>query len=198
MIRRILISFCLAGLASLHAQETLKPPSSFEYIDDERLRSQEIFRELGKVLQHPRCVNCHPDGNSPLQGNAGNQHLHHPMVVRGEDTHGVPAMKCGTCHAVENVTVTDQWAMPGHDPWHLAPAEMAWEGKTLAQICEQLKDMDRNGGKTPDDMIKHMAEDGLVGWGWKPGEGRDPVPGSQKLAGDLTRAWYATGAHCPD
>jgi len=42
-----------------------------------------------------------------------------------------------------------------------------------------------------------MANDPLVGWGWAPGDGRVPAPGSQAEAAALIGAWIATGAACP-
>lgn len=74
---------------------------------------------------------------------------------------------------------------------------MAWEGKTLGQICEQLKDPKRNGEKTMAEMVEHMAHDELVGWGCQPGDGREPVPGTQEELGKLIQAWVDTGATCP-
>jgi hypothetical protein len=88
--------------------------------------------------------------------------------------------------------------MPGSRNWHLAPASMAWQGKSAAQICEQLKDESRNGGKTLEQLHAHNAEDPLVGWGWTPGEGRAPAPGTRAEFAANTRAWIDTGAHCPD
>lgn len=38
-------------------------------------------------------------------------------------------------------------------------------GKSLGEICEQIKDPKRNGGKSMDELVHHMAEDLLVGWG---------------------------------
>jgi len=87
--------------------------------------------------------------------------------------------------------------MPGHPRWHLAPGEMAWEGKSLGQICEQLKDPARNGGRDLAALHDHMAHDDLVAWGWDPGDGREPAPGTQAIFGDLIRAWMETGAECP-
>lgn len=87
--------------------------------------------------------------------------------------------------------------MPGHPEWHLAPREMAWEGKPLAEICAQLKDPARNGGRKPEQLIHHIGEDTLVGWAWAPGAGRSAVPGTQKQAGALVKAWVKTGAACP-
>ena len=46
---------------------------------------------------------------------------------------------------------------------------MAWVGKSLGEICEQIKDPERNGGKSMEELVHHMAEDSLVGWGWHPG-----------------------------
>ena len=74
---------------------------------------------------------------------------------------------------------------------------MAWQGKSLAQICEQIKDPKRNGGKTLAQIHEHMAHDSLVGWGWKPGGNREPAPGTQEQFGELIEAWIATGASCP-
>ena len=45
--------------------------------------------------------------------------------------------------------------------------------------------------------MHHMAEDSLVGWGWNPGVGREPAPGTQKEFGALFKAWVDTGAVCP-
>ena len=110
-------------------------------------------------------------------------------------------MMCGTCHGAENTNVVGQSetlkSVPGHPQWHLAPIEMAWAGKSLGEICEQIKDPNRNGGKTLEEIVEHMAEDSLVGWGWTPGAGREPVAGSQDVFGELIRRWVADGAVCP-
>src|ERR1700746_3490449 len=43
--------------------DSLATPESFASIADEATRSAALFTELGKVLTHPRCVNCHPAGD---------------------------------------------------------------------------------------------------------------------------------------
>lgn len=58
--------------------------------------------------------------------------------------------------------------MPGHPAWHLAPREMAWEGKTIGEICEQIRDPARNGGRKVEALIDHIGKDTLLGWAWKP------------------------------
>ena len=174
------------------APHALASPESFASIGDTEARSAAMFTELGKVLTHPRCVNCHPAGDRPHQGNEGR--LHQPPVERGADGHGQPAMRCSICHQNANF---DPGRVPGHPEWHLAPREMAWEGKTLPEICAQIKDPARNGGRKAEDLIHHIGEDTLVGWAWAPGVGRAPAPGTQKEAGALVEAWVKTGAACP-
>ncbi len=170
----------------------LKPVAAFDEIADQNARSVALFVEAGKVITHPRCSNCHPAGDRPLQGD--DAHPHRPLVVRGVDGFGAIGMRCTTCHGPANF---DPGHIPGNPLWHLAPIEMAWVGKSLGEICEQIKDPKRNGGKSMDDLIHHMAEDELVGWGWNPGVGRTPAPGTQKEFGELIKAWVASGAACP-
>jgi hypothetical protein len=173
--------------------ETLAAPESFAGIDDTAARSVALFTELGKVLQHPRCVNCHPASDHPRQGETGR--AHQPPVARGEDGRGSVTMRCSICHQQANF---EPARVPGHPEWHLAPREMAWEGKTLGEICVQIKDPVRNGGRSLEEIIHHIGEDTLVGWAWAPGFGRQSAPGTQKQAGALVEAWMRTGAVCPE
>jgi hypothetical protein len=192
----VAVTVLVAGAAAQAPRDQtakdLRPLSSFQGIADQRARSIALFEEAGKVLQHPRCVNCHPATERPLQTEA--MRPHQPLVVRGADGHGAPSMACNTCHHARNF---DPARVPGHPQWHLAPASMAWEGRTLGEICEQIKDPARNGGKDMAALIHHMAEDSLVGWGWAPGAGRLPAPGTQAEFGALLRTWADAGAHCP-
>src|SRR5262245_66123515 len=50
--------------------DTLQPLSAFADIADNTQRARALFAEIGKVIQHPRCVNCHPRTERPLQGEA--------------------------------------------------------------------------------------------------------------------------------
>src|SRR5688572_30286449 len=72
------------------ASNELRTPADFAGIADVAERSRALFLEATRVLQHPRCVNCHPDGDIPHQGMA--LALHDPPVVRGPDDHGVVGM----------------------------------------------------------------------------------------------------------
>lgn len=190
------LTIVAVGMAVSAAQPdpatTLKSVQAFSAIADDKQRSLALFEEAGKVITHARCVNCHPAGDRPAQGD--DRHPHMPLVVRGVDNFGAVGMRCTTCHGPANF---DPAGVPGHPEWHVAPIEMAWVGKSLGQICQQIKDPERNGGKSMDELIKHMAEDSLVGWGWHPGVGRQPAPGTQKDFGELIKAWVDTGAVCP-
>lgn len=174
----------------LESAKGLKAPSEFADIEEDSERSRALFGEMAKVITHPRCTNCHPSGDSPLQGD--DMLPHQPLVVRGEDGFGAPGMRCTTCHGDANYR-----NVPGDPNWHLAPLSMAWEGVAVGDICEQIKDPERNGGHDLPGIVDHMKNDSLVGWGWNPPDHLEPAPGSQRLLGELTAAWVDSGAHCP-
>src|SRR5690606_29163845 len=75
--------------------------------------------------------------------------------------------------------------------------QMAWIDKSLGEICQQIKDPQRNGGKSMAQLAEHMASDHLVAYGWNPPEHLAPVPGNQALFGELFQAWIDAGARCP-
>jgi hypothetical protein len=188
-----------AALSLPLAAADLKSVTDFDGITDETSRSIALFEESARVIEHPRCLNCHPVDNSPRQGM--DMHMHQPPVVRGEADMGAPGMQCTTCHGAENVAVIAQAegikSIPGNPAWHLAPLSMGWIGVSTGAICAQLKDPERNGDRSLADIVEHMTHDDLVGWGWEPGEGREPAPGTQADFGALIQAWVDTGAHCP-
>ena len=188
----VLLTALTAHAVNDGASGGLASPESFASIDDTAARAAAIFIELGKVLTHSRCVNCHPAGDRPRQGEQ--RRLHQPPVERGPDGLGLAAMRCSNCHQEKNF---DPARMPGNPHWQLAPHEMAWEGKSLGEICAQIKDRDRNGGRSLEDLVHHIDSDSLVGWAWAPGYGRHPATGSQKEAGALAEAWVKAGAVCP-
>ena len=165
----------------------LLPAASFTAIADGSARSRALFGEIARVLTHPRCVNCHPADDTPRQGDA--HAIHDPPALRV-----VPALKCTSCHQDRNVELA---RVPGAPNWSLAPASMAWLDRTPSQICAQIKDPARNGGRSLAKIRDHIAHDALVGWAWSPGSGRTPAPGSQAGLGELVTAWIDTGAECP-
>ena len=169
----------------------LRPAAAFTSVTDPQARSVALFEEAGRVIQHPRCMNCHPRTDRPTQTNAMRPHM--PWVTRGPDDVGVPTLRCSTCHQGANFAAS---GVPGNPKWKLAPIEMAWAGKTLGQICRQILDPSRahmNRGQ----LLHHMAEDELVGWAWHPGGTRTPAPGTQAEFGALIKGWLDTGGKCP-
>ena len=176
---------------------SLRSVSAFSDINDERMRSIALFTEAAKVIQHPRCLNCHPVTRQPTQGD--DLHPHIPLMYAGPGDHGAPGLPCKSCHGTTNVEAPGSQiaSIPGNPRWGLAPSSMAWQGKTLREICLQIKDRTRNGERSLADVHRHLATDPLVGWAWHPGAGRVPAPGTQAEFGDLIEAWVSTGAHCP-
>ena len=166
--------------------------ADFNAIRDRATRSRALFGEISRVLVHPRCINCHPSGDVPHQRT---MELHDPPVVRGPADNGVAGLECTSCHQDRNQVLT---RVPGAPKWHLAPIEMAWVGKSVSYICNQIKDPKRNGGKTLAQLVEHNGHDKLVAWGWAPGADREPAPGTQAQFGALTAAWVETGAECPE
>src|SRR4029077_7074452 len=125
-VAALAMSMLTGYAASQTASNALASLESFASITDTDARSAAMFTELGKVLTHPRCTNCHPAGDRPRQGDESR--LHQPPVFRGVDGMGLESMRGSSCHGAANF---DPARMPGHKSWHLAPAEMAWEGKTV-------------------------------------------------------------------
>ena len=179
------------------AGASLRPAADFASIADPSERSRALFLEAGKVLQSPRCMNCHPVERSPTQGE--DLHPHVPPVLAGAGNHGVAGLPCNACHGATTVATLGETiqSVPGHEHWSLAPVSMAWQGQSLAHICAQIKDRKRNGGRSLEQIHEHMAKDSLVGWAWHPGAGRIPAPGTQAQFGELIRAWIDSGAVCP-
>ena len=199
------MSVVAAGLALMsasagHADEALRPPSAFSGIADRTERSRALFAEAAKVLTSPRCTNCHPAGDHPLQGD--DHHRHDPPVERGASGDGIPGAPCAACHTSRTVdlfpgAVAPFRSIPGHPRWELAPREMAWEGKSVGGICRQLKDTKRNSGHELAVIHDHLATDDLVAYGWHPGAGRAPAPGTQQELGEIIQGWIDSGAECP-
>ena len=158
--------------------------------------SREAFFQVYKVFTSPRCQNCHPSGDSPLQGDDSHPHLQN--VKRGKDGHGVYGVRCDACHQTTNLT--GDHMPPGNPKWSLPSPEhkMIFVGRTPAELCRQLKDPKQTGGRSLAQLLEHVSSDDLVGWGWNPGDGRAPPPLSRADTVAQMKLWIDGGAACPD
>ena len=156
------------------------------------------FETVKTVLQSPRCVNCHPVGDVPLQGDDG--HPHSPLILRGVEGRGVAGLSCSACHGKANLPAS----YGAHTPpgvateWRLPPADhkLVFWGVDSRSLCEQVKDPKRNGGKDMAALKHHMTEDALTRWGWDPGFGRKPVAISHEEFVRAFNTWADAGAPC--
>src|SRR6201995_3363176 len=97
-----------------------EPPSAPITVKKDSVASVRAFKQVYMVLMSARCMNCHPSGDIPLQGD--DSHLHTMSPRRGLDGKGVYAMKCSNCHQATNTPGLH--TPPGNPNWHLPPASM--------------------------------------------------------------------------
>ena len=102
----------------------------------------------------PRCLNCHPAGDRPRAGRRACIRTSR-RYVRGDDDFG--ASRACAAHMPRPGQLRSRPASPAIPNGMLAPIEMAWIGKSLGEICEQIKDPARNGGKSMEQIVEHMA-----------------------------------------
>jgi len=156
------------------------------------------FDKMMAVLTHKRCVNCHPAGNRPHQGE--DSHIHNFGVQRGADNHGVAVLRCETCHAHEN---NDFSGVPGAPEWSLAPISMAWEGLSRVEIAKSMLNRANNGNRSLNEIVKHLTEHELVLWAWEPGVDAEGNPREKPPVGKeeyikAVKEWAASGAVIPE
>jgi hypothetical protein len=153
------------------------------------------FADVARVLQSPRCRNCHPAGDRPLQGDVPRPHAMN--ISRASIDAG---LRCSACHQTRNVEAIGLFrGPPGAPNWGLPPREtpMVFEGKTVRALCEQLRDPTRNGERSLDDLLEHVSHDKLVLWGWSPGGKRTRPPLAHERFVAAFRTWVASGGACP-
>ncbi|MEI9918427.1 MAG: hypothetical protein WDO14_06445 [Bacteroidota bacterium] len=167
---------------------------SYRFSKKDSAASVKAFAEVYRVLMSPRCMNCHPKGDVPLQGD--DSHLHTMQPQRGKEGIGMYAMKCTNCHQATNSPGLH--TPPGNPKWHLPPAvtRMVFEGKSANELAKQLIDRKMNGNKTIPQLIEH-ASDTLVRWAWEPGEGRTKPPLTHEEFRKVWITWLETGAYAP-
>lgn len=190
------IALFLIGIVSAFSDETNYTTNEEIYatVKKDSVKSVNAFKKVYAVLQSPRCVNCHPSGDIPLQGD--DNRLHAMFPKRGTDGKGILAMKCTNCHQTENTTGLK--TPPGSPEWHLPSAtmKMGFQGRSAHELAKQLVDPKQNGNKDLKALIAH-ADDSLVKWGWNPGEGRTLPPISHAEFKEAWITWLTNGAYAP-
>ena len=166
----------------------------------------EAWERIHAVVSHPRCVNCHTDArNLPMwSGPEFSEDRPHGMNIHADDSRiGAETLPCQTCHVTSTRPNTVPHAAPHAGmEWRLAPVEFLWFGVPGADICKQIRDPARNGGRDGKGLVEHILHDasekGFITWGFDPGAGREAAPGGMQAHLDDTLAWVAAGMPCPE
>jgi hypothetical protein len=184
----------MAGLITLSFRPEANK-ENYPTLPKDSVGSVKAFMSFYKVLMGPRCMNCHPSGDAPLQGD--DSHIHAMNIKRGVDGKGVYSVRCSNCHQAENTAGLHM--PPGNPKWGLPPASMrmVFQGRSPHQLALQLLNPKQNGGRTKAQLIDHMANDNLVGWAWHPGDGRTLPPMTRPAFAAQVRLWIAKGAYAP-
>lgn len=162
--------------------------------DDKPAAGKKAFIEVAKVLQSPRCANCHPPDDRPRQGDVPRPHAQN--ISRKSVEAGVA---CSTCHQDRNSEETIGLAggPPGAPHWGLPPANQVFMGITPSQLCANLKDPAKTGDRDLAKLLDHVTNDALVKWGWNPGGKRSVPPISHEKFVAAFKTWVDSGGACP-
>lgn len=160
----------------------------------------EAWDRVYEVTSHPRCSNCHvgPSERPMWSGPAYRKAKPHGMNVKaGESRIGAETIQCSTCHAYREGSNDIPHAAPQVAMnWQLAPVEADWFGKSSEEICTQLRDPTRNGGRTMIELAEHLDHDLILHWAWSPGGGRESAPYSLREHIDDLLVWGVAGFPC--
>lgn len=160
------------------------------------------FARIYEVTSHPRCSNCHvgPDNRPMWSGPTYGRARQHGMNINaGESRIGAETLLCATCHAYrEGVNDVPHAAPQVAADWMLPPVEAEWFGKSAVEICQQLRDPERNGGRDMLALAEHLGHDVILHWAWNPGGGREPAPYSLREHVDDLLIWGVAGMPCPE
>lgn len=172
------------------ARIVAEPPSP-----EEIAAGRESWQTVYDTLVSPRCMNCHPAENAPLQTD---DNLPHAMNITRESA--ALGLECATCHGTQNSEALGiAGGPPGAPHWQLPDEDMPliFEGRSPRELCEQLKRPGDNGFKTLEGLLDHVTHDALVLWGWNPGGTRTTPPVSHGEFVAAFDAWVRSGGACP-
>mgnify|MGYP000217850777 CR=1 FL=1 len=150
----------------------------------------EAFADIYAVSQHPRCMNCHPAGDAPLQTDASRPHI--LGITRFSPLDGV---HCSTCHAARPAGDGLAPLPPADSLWSMPPVGMAFQDRSPAELCEQLKDRSVNGGRGFIGLAEHVEEDHLLLTSWHSGRTTPPISHPELV--ERFQTWGAAGGPCP-
>lgn len=179
----------------------INPPAAGTVSQDQALAAWE---KIYAVASHPRCSNCHVGAsNRPMWSGPsyGKTQVHGMNVNAGESRIGAETIPCATCHTTkstdwENANATAHAAPRVAMAWQLAPVEAEWFGKSSDEVCNQLRDPARNGGRDFMDIAGHLDHDLILHWAWNPGGGREPAPYSLQDHVNDVLTWGVGGMPC--
>src|SRR5215471_18869514 len=102
-VRIMKLPAALVTVFLLSVAVTTTPQSSLAKFSAARddVGARQAFAEAYKVFTSPRCLNCHPAGDSPLKGEDNQPHAG-LRLRRGPDGQGVFTLKCTNCHQSHN------------------------------------------------------------------------------------------------
>jgi mono/diheme cytochrome c family protein len=194
MVLLTIVCVITASLAFRSANDRTNHGSPFKPDKKDSVQSVKAFMKVYKVLMSPRCMNCHPAGDAPLQGD--DSHIHTMDVVRGPDGKGMYAARCSNCHQPANTPGLH--TPPGNPKWQLPPSDMkmVFQGRTARQLALQIMNYNLNGHKNKEQLIVHVS-DTLVKAAWNMGEGRLPPPMSYTAFVKVWDDWINKGGYAP-
>lgn len=189
------ILLVIAITTSAFKTEHFDQDTVYDVVNQDSVESVQAFMQVYSVLMHPRCMNCHPAGDAPLQGN--DSHAHIMNVQRGKDGKGLYAAKCSNCHQPENVP-DGIHTPPGNPKWQLPPADMkmVFQGKTAHELALQIMDKNQNGHKNKEQLLEH-AHDTLVKTAWNMGETLPAPPLTHDEFVKAWNTWIEKGGYAP-
>lgn len=195
IVMTLILSCIIITTSAFKSSNKVSTIAEVEDTNADSTESAQAFLQVYKVLMSPRCMNCHPAGDRPLQGD--DSHIHTMNVQRGKEGKGLYAVKCQNCHQPQNAPGVH--TPPGNPKWALPPADMkmVFQGRSAHELALQIMDYNKNGHKNKEQLLEH-ARDTLVKAGWNMGVGRPAPPLAYNDFLKAWDTWINKGGYAPD
>ncbi|MEN0067050.1 MAG: c-type cytochrome [Myxococcota bacterium] len=167
------------------------PPLENPPVTRSRDEGLAAFADIYAVATHPRCMNCHPDGDAPMQGDDSHAHIY--GITRFSPLEGT---HCSTCHAPKAVGDGQVPLPPADAVWSMPPQAMAFQNRTQGELCNQLKNPATNGGRGLGDLAEHIEHDHLLVTSWHSGRETPPITHAELV--ERYEIWAEAGGPCPE